>query len=138
MVYERLQIRPAFGLRYILGGVAVGEIGAFDHAIGLINADISALPEESIAVRENWKEKRTLSQEATLRAFAPATVARPRQDIAPLMQWRNIRGLSDAYGLDLPRRRDPIRHDARSTPDDTCSQLSTSRSASIRRLAPSL
>src|SRR4249920_2150571 len=24
MVYERLQIRPAFGLRYILGGVAVG------------------------------------------------------------------------------------------------------------------
>jgi type I restriction enzyme, R subunit len=77
------------------------EIGAFEQAIGLIAADIAALPEESIAVREKWKEKRTLSQEATLKAFAPATVARLRQDIAPLMQWRNIRGLSDAYGLDL-------------------------------------
>ena len=28
-------------------------------------------------------------------------VARLRQDIAPLMQWRNIRGFSDAYALDL-------------------------------------
>ena len=70
------------------------EISAFERAIGLIAADIAALPEESIAVREKWKEKRTLSQDATLKAFAPATVARLRQDIAPLMQWRNIRGLA--------------------------------------------
>jgi type I restriction enzyme, R subunit len=77
------------------------ELPTFEKAIGLIAADIEALPEESIAVREKWKEKRTLSQEATLIAFAPATVARLRQGIAPLMQWRNIRGLSDAYALDL-------------------------------------
>ena len=77
------------------------ELKDFEFAIGLIAADIEALPEESIAVREKWKEKRTLAQEATLKAFAPATVARLRQDIAPLMQWRNIRGLSDAYALDL-------------------------------------
>jgi type I restriction enzyme R subunit len=77
------------------------EIQAFEKAIALIGADIEALPEQSIAVREKWKEKRTLSQEATLKVFAPATVARLRQDIAPLMQWRNIRGLSDAYALDL-------------------------------------
>ena len=77
------------------------EIPAFEMALALISADIEALPEESIAVREKWKEKRALSQPATLKAFAPATVARLRQEIAPLMQWRNIRGRSDAYALDL-------------------------------------
>ena len=56
---------------------------------------------EAIAVREKWKEKRALSQPGTLKAFAPATRARLRQEIAPLMQWRNIRGRTDAYALDL-------------------------------------
>src|SRR5207253_3312628 len=77
------------------------EIPVFALAAGLIGGDIEALPEESIAVREKWKEKRMLSQPATLKAFAPATVARLRQGIAPLMQWRNIRGRADAYALDL-------------------------------------
>jgi type I restriction enzyme R subunit len=77
------------------------EIGVFEQAVSLIAADIEALPEESIVVREKWKEKRTLGNKETLKAFAPATVARLRQDIAPLMQWRNIRGLRDAYALDL-------------------------------------
>ena len=77
------------------------KIAVFEKVIDLIAADIEALPEESIAVREKWKEKRTLSQQGTLRIFAPATVARLRQEIAPLMQWRNIRGRSDAHALDL-------------------------------------
>ena len=77
------------------------EISDFEKVVELIAADIAALPEGSIAVREKWKEKRALSQPATLKAFAPATVARLRQEIASLMQWRNIRGLSDAYALDL-------------------------------------
>ncbi|MEM7671121.1 MAG: DEAD/DEAH box helicase family protein, partial [Pseudomonadota bacterium] len=77
------------------------EIAIFDKAIELITADIAALPEDSIAVREKWKEKRALSQQATLKDFAPATRARLRQEIAPLMQWRNIRGRTDAYALDL-------------------------------------
>ncbi len=51
------------------------RFAVFDTAIELIAADIEALPEESIAVREKWKEKRALSQPATLKAFAPATVA---------------------------------------------------------------
>lgn len=63
--------------------------------------DINALPEESIAVREKWKETRALSRPEVLKAFAPATVARLRQEIAPLMQWRNIRGFGDALALDL-------------------------------------
>lgn len=77
------------------------EVPVFDLVIDLIAKDIEDLPEESIAVREKWKEKRTLSEQGTLKAFAPVTVARLRQDIAPLMQWRDIRGKSDALALDL-------------------------------------
>ncbi len=92
-----------FEERLLLAETALhkSEIAVFETAINLIAGDIEALPEESIAVREKWKEKRTLAQPATLKAFAPATVARLRQDIAALMQWRNIRGRSDAYALDL-------------------------------------
>ena len=78
-----------------------GANPAFDMAIRLVAQDIEALPEESIAVREKWREKRSLSAPDVLSSFAPATVARLRQDIAPLMQWRNIRGYGDAYQFDL-------------------------------------
>lgn len=77
------------------------DIPVFDLAIGLVAGDINALPDDSIAVREKWKEKHSLSMPATLKVFAPGTVARLRQDIAPLMQWRNIRGYSHAYAFDL-------------------------------------
>ncbi|GAJ30318.1 DEAD/DEAH box helicase family protein [Acidomonas methanolica] len=77
------------------------EPAVFDAIIALVSQDINALPEESISVREKWKEKRALSKPDVLKAFAPATVARLRQEIAPLMQWRNIRGLGDALALDL-------------------------------------
>ena len=77
------------------------EPGIFDALIDLIAKDIEALPEESVAVREKWREKRAISAPAVLKAFAPATVAMLRQTIAPLMQWRNIRGHGDAYSLDL-------------------------------------
>ena len=77
------------------------EVAVFDAAIDLIGKDIEALPEESVSVRERWREKRAVSAPATLKAFAPSTVAMLRQVIAPLMMWRNIRGLADAYALDL-------------------------------------
>lgn len=77
------------------------EVAVFEITIDLIARDIQALPEESIAVREKWKEKRTLSQPEILKVFSPATVVHLRQDIAPLMQWRNIRGFGDALVLDL-------------------------------------
>lgn len=77
------------------------EISVFNTVIDLIAKDIEDLPEESIAVREKWKEKRTLSEPDTLRNFTPTTVARLSQEIAPLMQWRDVRGKSDALALDL-------------------------------------
>lgn len=77
------------------------QTAVFDTVIALVAQDIHALPEESISVREKWKEKRALSRPDILKVFAPATVTRLRQEIAPLMQWRNIRGYSDALALDL-------------------------------------
>lgn len=77
------------------------EIAVFETAIDLIGKDIEALPEESVSVREKWREKRALSVPTTLKAFAPTTVVMLQQVIAPLMMWRTIRGFSDAYALDL-------------------------------------
>jgi type I restriction enzyme R subunit len=92
-----------FEERLVLAETALNksEVSVFDLIVDLVAHDINALPEESISVREKWKEKRALSRPEVLKAFAPATVARLRQEIAPLMQWRNIRGLGDALALDL-------------------------------------
>ncbi|WP_246514918.1 DEAD/DEAH box helicase family protein [Desulfonema limicola] len=73
----------------------------FNHTAELIRKDINALPEESIAVRELWKEKRTLSKPEVLKAFTPAIVAALCNDIAPLMQWVNIRKSRNAIEFDL-------------------------------------
>lgn len=104
---EPTQSKPLLQLvfeeRVLLAETALrmSEVAVFDTVIELIAKDIEALPEESVSVREKWREKRAVSVPATLKAFAPAAVAMLRQVVAPLMQWRNIRGLSDAYALDL-------------------------------------
>jgi type I restriction enzyme R subunit len=77
------------------------EIATFDVVIALISADIEALPEESIAVRERWKEKRSVGALDNLKKFEPNTVAVLRNTISPLMQWRNIRGATEAHAFDL-------------------------------------
>ncbi|MCP4350040.1 MAG: DEAD/DEAH box helicase family protein [Desulfobacterales bacterium] len=73
----------------------------FKLAAELIRRDINSLPEESIAVREKWREKRNLSKPEILDSFTRATVAALRSDIAPLMQWINIRSQGDALEFDL-------------------------------------
>ncbi len=94
--------QSVFEERLLLADIALqkGETAVFDTVIDLVKQDIEALPEESVAVREKWREKRALSADATLKEFAPETLVKLRQDIAPLMQWRNIRGMADAYTLD--------------------------------------
>lgn len=95
-------VQNVFEERLLLADIALqtGETAVFDTAIDLVKQDIQALPEESIAVREKWREKRVLSTDTILKKFAPETLVKLRQDIAPLMQWRNIRGWTDAYTLD--------------------------------------
>jgi type I restriction enzyme R subunit len=73
---------------------------AFHLAISLIAKDLASLPEKSIAVREKWKEVKTLSRPEMLQQFEAATKAALLQDVAPLMQWVNITGHEQAYQFD--------------------------------------
>jgi type I restriction enzyme R subunit len=54
-----------------------------------------------IAVKEKWKEVQAASNPDRLRQFAPATRAMLINEIAPLMQWRNIGGHEAAHRFDL-------------------------------------
>lgn len=92
-----------FEQRLILAETALrqSDIPVFDHVIDLISKDIQALPEDTIAVREKWREKRSVGSPESLKRFDPNTVAVLRTIIAPLMQWRPIRGTADAHAFDL-------------------------------------
>ena len=77
------------------------ELAIFNDTIELIAQDLNSLPEQTIAVKEKWKEKRTVSKPEVLNQFAPATVQMLRREMAPLMQWVNLPGHLDAYQFDL-------------------------------------
>ncbi len=70
------------------------EMGIFDTVQKLIRADIEALDQRTIAVRDKWREIQTVLAGEKLNAFAPETVHVIKTDIAPLMQWRDLRGKS--------------------------------------------
>jgi type I restriction enzyme R subunit len=73
----------------------------FKSVIPLIKADIASLNDNTIAIRDNWKVKAQLNDEKTLNQFAPDTKTLLFDVMAPLMQWKNIKGESDALRLDL-------------------------------------
>ena len=77
------------------------EIEVHTQTVLLIAQDLNSLPEQTIAVRERWKEKRAVSRHEVLYQFSPATVAVLRNDMAPLMQWIKLEGPADAYAFDL-------------------------------------
>ena len=83
------------------GALQAAQPDAFTVVAQLIAEDINRLPEASIAVREKWRTKRQVANPETLHAWAPATVATLRAEIAPLMQWANIRDHTEAHALDL-------------------------------------
>lgn len=95
-------MRLVFEARINLAEAALraADLNTFNTAIGLLRADISRLPEESIRVRERWREVREAKDTPRLDRFDPATVALLRNDIAPLMQWVDIRGDTRALELD--------------------------------------
>lgn len=96
-------LQLVFEVRIALADAALqaAEPALFEMAVDLVAKDINQLPEDSIAVREMWRTKLALSQPEVLRQWAPATVARLKADLAPLMQWVNLRGATDAHELDL-------------------------------------
>lgn len=74
---------------------------AFELAIDLISKDIADLPENTIAIKEKWKEINAVRSMDRLRQFDPATKDMLLHEIAPLMQWRNIGGHEAAHKFDL-------------------------------------
>lgn len=96
-------LQQVFEARLNLAETAMGkaEVGIVQELIKLIRTDINTLPDESIAIREKWKEKSSVLVQGVLEQFAPATVLCLRQDIAPLMQWVYTRDHTDAYSFDL-------------------------------------
>lgn len=79
----------------------ISDKTSFDIAIELIGQDIAALPNNSLPVKEKWREVHTVNQAETLQAFSPSTRTMLRGDIAPLMQWRNTDGVKAALEFDL-------------------------------------
>ncbi|MFG6563586.1 DEAD/DEAH box helicase family protein [Sulfitobacter sp. 1A13421] len=96
-------LQQLFEQRILLAETALqkSEIAVFDHVVQLIAADINALDENTVAVREKWREKRSTASIESLKGFDPGTVSVLRQAIAPLMQWRDIRGKAEAHAFDL-------------------------------------
>ncbi|MEE2024866.1 DEAD/DEAH box helicase family protein [Alkalimonas mucilaginosa] len=76
------------------------DLASFNQVIALIHADICALDMNTIAVRDQWQDVETCKDEKRLNQFAPAVKTMLWQSMAPLMQWRNIMGQSEAYRFD--------------------------------------
>ncbi|WP_075593191.1 DEAD/DEAH box helicase family protein [Pseudoalteromonas sp. PAB 2.2] len=76
------------------------NMDVFDQTISLLHQDINSLPMESISVRDNWQVVETYKGLKRLNQFTPNTVSDLLEKVAPLMQWRNIMGQSEAYKLD--------------------------------------
>jgi type I restriction enzyme, R subunit len=81
--------------------LAKGDATTFDSSVELIRQDLAALPENTISVKEKWREVREVLRGETLKSFAVATRLTLTKDLAPLMQWRDTRGAEDSYALDL-------------------------------------
>lgn len=95
-------VQRVFESRLALATEAINkpDLAAFELAIKLIAKDIADLPENTIAVREKWKQVAALKDEQKLKQFDAATQAVLAQDIAGLMQWRGTAGGVPSYTLD--------------------------------------
>ena len=78
-----------------------GEPKLFNLVIPLVREDLERLSEDTISVREKWREKRAVSKPEILQQFAPTTEQTLCQQMAPLMKWVDIRSHTDAYRFDL-------------------------------------
>ena len=88
-------------LRFAEEALKQGALGDFTNMIGLIKQDIDSLNDNTIAIRDNWRIKEQLANHELLMQFSPATKTALLEQMAPLMQWRNIRGEGEALRFDL-------------------------------------
>ena len=88
-------------IRLAESAIAAQDVATFDETIQLIEQDIHALPNNSISVKEKLPTVFEMQQPEILKRFAPATVQVLRQQIAPLMQWRDVSGAEKMFEFDL-------------------------------------
>lgn len=81
--------------------IAAQDLDALKLATQLLGADVASLPADCLSVREKWKEIKGIQKNGVLPSFQTATVAVLKKDIAPLMQWRDVRGSEAAHKFDL-------------------------------------
>ena len=77
------------------------NIQTFDTAVEQLAADAQRLVMTTIAVRERHQVVLEARDAERIRQFEPAMRQRLKQQVAPLMQYANIRGEADAYRFDL-------------------------------------
>ena len=96
-------LQKLFEARVTLAQTALkkANMDVFEQTIKLIHDDICLLPMESISVRDNWLVVETYKDFKRLNQFIPDDVQKLLEEVAPLMQWRNIMGQSEAYKFDL-------------------------------------
>ena len=92
-----------FEARIVMGevGLQKQDLPTLELATQLLAADIAALPEECLSIREKWKDIRGIQKDGVLDGFAAATVATLKNTISPLMQWRDCHGKESALKFDL-------------------------------------
>jgi len=95
-------VQKLFESRLLLAETALkkAEMSIFKEVTKLIHADICSLDMDTIAVRDAWLSVVAAKDEARLYQFAPDLVRLLWNDIAPLMQWRNILGQGEAFKFD--------------------------------------
>ncbi|MEQ8407026.1 MAG: DEAD/DEAH box helicase family protein [Gammaproteobacteria bacterium] len=96
-------MQRVFEARLTLAKTALqhAETDLFEQLAQWLHKSINSLDDKTIAVRDNWKIKQLMSDLETMRQFSANTVTSLELEIAPLMQWLDIRGHSDAYKWDL-------------------------------------
>lgn len=77
------------------------EVDFFDELAQWMHKAVNSLDEKALAVRDKWKIKQRMSELDVIRQFAANTVVLLETEIAPLMQWVDIRGHAEAYQWDL-------------------------------------
>jgi type I restriction enzyme R subunit len=88
-------------IRLAEAAITAQDPATFDETIQLIEQDVHALPQNSISVKEKLPAVFEIQQPQVLKRFAPTTVQSLRQQIAPLMQWRDISGAEKMFEFDL-------------------------------------
>jgi type I restriction enzyme R subunit len=77
------------------------NLEVFELMTTLIEEDVRSLPEDSIAIKEKWRQVKIVKQPGVIKQFDATIVNSLYMEIAGLMQWRGLlKGSEDAYRFD--------------------------------------